>query len=145
MLSNLKANQRKNDVSGHISDIPPELAEQLLSLSESFTPMLLRLIQERGMTEVECYKKAHINRRQFSRIRRDPSYHPRKTTIVALAMALHLDMEETQALLKSAGYLLSESLDFDVVVMYMIQHGNYDLFDMNLLLTKCGLKPLNLD
>lgn len=126
-------------------DLPPGLAEQLRNLEEGFTPMLLRLIQEQGMTEVECYKRAHINRRQFSRIRCDLYYHPRKKTVIALAMALHLDLEETQALMQSAGYWLSDSLALDVVVMYAIRSGHYDLFELNHTLTKCDLKPLILD
>ena len=127
-----------------IQDLPSELAEQLRNLHESFTPMLLRMIQEHGMTEVDCYKRAHINRRQFSRIRCDLYYHPRKTTVIALAMAMHLDLEETQALMK-AGYWLSNSLVSDVVVMFTIRCGNYDLFELNHTLITCNQKPLVLD
>lgn len=107
------------------------LEELLGSLDEPFSTTLLALIDERGLTDAQVYKRANMSRQLFSKIRSDASYRPTKRTALALAVALGLDLDETRDLLARAGFALTRSSKADVIVEYFIGRGNHDIFEIN--------------
>lgn len=113
---------------------PRSLDEAVAQLGESFPEMLFRLIDEKGMTDVEVYKRANIDRKLFSKIRSKKGYQPGKKTAIALAIALRLNLDQTKDLLSRAGYALSPGNKFDVIVEYFITIGEYDIDRINIVL-----------
>ena len=109
----------------------PSLAQLLAETDAGFSETLLKLIDQTGKKDSEIYTKANLSRQHFSKIRNNPDYKPTKTTAIALALALELDLEQTRDLIGRAGYALTNSSKFDVIIMYFIGEKNYNLFDIN--------------
>lgn len=114
--------------------MPPGLAERLSRLDESFAQTVLRLIDERGLRDATVYKRANMSRQLFAKIRRDDNYRPTKKTACALAFALRLPYEDALALLSRAGFTLSHSSKFDIIVEYCLLNNIYDINQVNMVL-----------
>ena len=109
----------------------PDWDAILKKTDAGFSETLLRLIDEKGMTDAQCYKKANVDRKLFSKIRTNPAYHPGKPTVFAFAVALELSLPETKNLLRRAGFALSHSSEFDLIMEYCITHRVYDVYEIN--------------
>ena len=126
-----KAAPRKSKSVCRAAGSAPSLSDALENIDESFSDMLFRKIDERNMTDAQCYKKAQIDRKLFSKIRSQKDYRPSKATAISFALALELSPIETNELLMKAGYALSHSNKADIIVEYFIMHGIYDKFQVN--------------
>lgn len=107
-------------------------------MEETFSQRLLRMIDERDMTDSEAYTKAYVDRRHFSKIRKDVNYVPNKKTVLAFTIALELSLDEAKDLLASAGFALSRSSKTDIIVAYFLQNKIYDMFEINDVLDAYG-------
>lgn len=113
--------------------------EDLMSqMEETFSQRLLRMIDERGMTDSQAYTKAYVDRRHFSKIRNDVNYAPSKKLVLAFSIALELSLDETKDLLACAGFALSRSSKTDIIVAYFLQNKIYDMFEINDVLDAYG-------
>ena len=110
------------------------LDDLLASTDAGFTETLFHLIDQSGKKDSEVYKKANLSKQHFSKIRSNPDYKPTKPTAVALAIALELDLEQTKDLIGRAGFALTNSSKFDVIIMYFISRKNYNIIDINMTL-----------
>ena len=109
----------------------PKKAKIPMEVDAGFSETLLSLIDRKGKKDSEIYNKANVSRQHFSKIRNNPDYKPTKATALAFAIALELSMEETRDLIGRAGYALTRSSKFDLIIMYFIERKNYNLFDIN--------------
>ena len=111
-----------------------ELQTLVQQADAGFSETLLKLIDQSGEKDSDIYKRANVDRKLFSKIRNNPQYKPSKPTAVAFAIALELDLEETRDFIGRAGYALSRSNKFDIIIEYFITHGRYDIYEINLML-----------
>jgi hypothetical protein len=107
---------------------------------ESFSDMVLRFMRESDLKHKIVYKRANMDRKLFSKLMSTPDYHPIKKTVCAIVLALRLDQPTSKQLVKRAGYILSSGSAFDLVIRYCIEHGIYDLHQVNILLMEAGSK-----
>ena len=114
----------------------------LKTQSKSFSTTLLNLIDQKNVTDVDCYKRANVDRKLFSKIRSNQDYKPSKNTVLAFAVALKLNVQEINMLLASAGYSLSNSFITDLVVKYFIEKKKYDINIINIALEDYKQQPL---
>ena len=120
------------DEDGHIATIKPN--------GETFSEMLLRLIDHSGKTDAEIYRKANQTRQLFSKIRNQKDYQPSKNTVLSFALALELNMDQTLDLLKAAGYTLSDGIKMDLAFQYFVEHHIYNIFEVKIVLFKMGIE-----
>ena len=114
-----------------IAGLLPDWSKVFKEADEGFSEALLRLIDEKGMTDVQCYNRADIDKRLFSKTRSNSAYRPSKPTAFALAIALELSLEETSALLRKAGFAISHSSKLDIIVEYFIKQKQYNIYEIN--------------
>lgn len=110
---------------------PDDLGGWIRRQDDTFAVMLLKLIDKKNMTDVQCYKKANVSKKTFWKINNDPQYRPSKQTVIAFAISLELTLAETEQLLKTVGFSLSHSNLFDMIIEFYIRKGIYDIFEIN--------------
>ena len=136
-VSTMQKTKKKKGMSSTMS-VNRNIDNLMNQLEETFSQRLLRMIDERGMTDSEAYTKAYVDRRHFSKIRKDVNYVPNKKTVLAFTIALELSLDEAKDLLASAGFALSRSSKTDIIVAYFLQNKIYDMFEINDVLDAYG-------
>ena len=124
------------------STAEPDWEDLLRQTDEGFSQMLLRKIDEKGMTDAQCYKKANVDRKLFSKIKNTPGYRPGKPTVFAFVIALELDLDEAKEMLEKAGFALTHSSKMDIVVEYFIRNRRYNVLEINEVLFQFDLPLL---
>lgn len=119
-----------------------KLQERMKHLSDTFSEYLLYLIEDKGLTNAEVYKKAIVDKKVFSKIKNNPDYHPKKMTAMCLCVGARLNLDETKDLLARAGYALSPCDKTDVIFSYFIENKIYDMIELDIQLEEHGLKCL---
>ena len=112
-------------------EAPQSLNDWLKHQDDTFAVTLLKLIDRKHMTEVQCYKRANVSKKTFWKINNDPKYRPSKPTVLAFAIALELNLQETEDLLRTVGFSLSHSSTFDMIIEFYIRQGIYDIYEIN--------------
>lgn len=125
-------------------ELAPGLEDSLGMVEEGFSDRLFHMIHDKGLDEVDVYKRANLSRQLFSKIRSRRDYQPSKATVLCLSLAMHLNLDETDSLLESAGFALSHSSRSDIIVEYFITNGEWNLFTVNEALDAFGEEPLGL-
>ena len=101
---------------------------------ETFSVLLNRLREEKGLTPKELYKRAWVDRRLYSQIMGKRNYQPAKNTVIAFGLGLHLSRSEMELLLGSAGISINKSSEFDLVILFCIENKLFDINTVNHLL-----------
>jgi len=117
------------------------LEDLVVQTTETFQQALFRMIDERGLKDSEVYKRANMDKKLFSKIRSNADYQPKKITAISLALALRLNLDETRDFIGRAGFALTHTSKFDIIIEYFIENKNYDLFEINQVLFAFG-EPL---
>ena len=123
------------------AELPDDLEKRIKQREETFQQHLFRIIDRKGLDDVDVYKKAGVDRRLFSKIKSNVDYRPKKGTAIAFAIALGLNLDETKDLLGRAGYTISKSTLFDILIGYCIESGERDIIKVNMILDRFG-QPL---
>ena len=124
-----------------VSYAPRRLDDLMNEVEESFSESLIRIIDQKGLKDPDVYKRANVDRKLFSKIKNNKDYRPGKVTCIAFAIALELNLDETKDLIGRAGYALTHSSKFDIIIEYFIREKNYDMFEINEVLFAFG-QPL---
>ena len=127
----LEESSCKISIAMGVDSASDELEDLLNDTDAGFSETLLKLIDKTGKKDSDIYKKANIDRKLFSKIRNNPDYKPSKATAIAFAIALELNLEETKDFIARAGFALSHSSKFDIIIEYFISNNNYDMFEIN--------------
>ena len=129
----------KNIVPARVKDEKYLALDRVLeNKQESFSKLLLRIIDEKGFRDTDVYKWANVDRRIFSKIRADKGYAPSKKTVISFCLALQLELKDARELLERAGYALSTSSRFDLIIMYLIENKEYSIQFANIVLDDYG-------
>ena len=132
--------KHKNNFSSLLKE---QLDQEIIGHHETFSQLLLRKIREKGMDNAECYTKANVDRRVFSKIISNDAYRPKKRTIISFAIALELSLDETKELLMKAELALSDNVNFDLIIQHFITNQIYDFFLINEVLLEYEQPLLN--
>ena len=108
-----------------------KLEDLMKEMDETFSESLIRLIDQKGMKDPDVYKRANIDRKLFSKIKNNPDYKPSKSTAIAFAVALELSLDETRDLIGRAGFAMTHSSKFDIIIEYFLREKNYNIFEIN--------------
>ena len=118
------------------------IAEQMKHISDTFSEHLMYLVKKKGLKNADVYKAALVDKKAFSKIKNNPSYHPTKMTALCLCIGARLNMDEARDLLARAGYALSPSDKTDIIFSFFIENGIFDIYELDIQLEEHGEKCL---